>query len=229
MASVSSFAKVAALLLTKLAAWWRGWVTKTISVLLALVGCLVARPSLADDVLDALAVLSDGVKCSIPPSIEGANPSLFYHQVNTFSGNRTVFQTDTEQRFGNGYVQKERDTVKFSSLDPSEIGEFSPPTVLYSCSKKVACISVRQETGLRRTDSSGITVCDKEIAKYIKLAIDTLIKWNKEHDASGATGEAMPSAKPHTSSDPFSGVPLLLGHTQKTSPFSGVPLLLGPR
>jgi len=229
-------------------------VTKRISVLLALVGCLVATPGLADDVLDALAILSDGLKCARDPAKRLMEEHLRL-ETTRFSGNRSVFQIQKQTIHVDGRIEKSTETAKFADLgDTSKDDDYehsfasllAPPRVHWTCvnhepcSKSFclnhnACIQVVSSTKkVENLTESSTGVCNMKVANHVVLAINTLIKWNKEHDDSRATGEAMPSAKPPTSSEaqktsPFNGVPVLLGPTQKTSPFSGVPVLLGPR
>jgi hypothetical protein len=182
--------------------------SKRISVLFAL-SCFVTTHCLADEAQEAVALLSDALKCPNPSKIvESNDPDItdrminlsVTHIVNKYTGTNEYLQVETEKRISSGYNFMNRTVyrVPYSKLAYSSVnlvnGKYG---VVWLCepdqgdctSVRFANVSCNRSTGddcmdelPYRTSSTArqaIELCDAETAGYAKLAIDTLIKLSR--------------------------------------------------
>jgi hypothetical protein len=184
--------------------------TRHLSMLFTLI-CFLTTTCLADDAQEAVALLSDALKCPISPKIVDSNDTDItarmttlsgIHIVNKYTGTEEYLQIETEKRISSGYQFMNRTVyrVPYSQLAYSSInfvnGRYG---VVWLCdSDRGACTSVRFANvscspntdnyclddlpyRMSSTARQAIELCDAETAGYAKLAIDTLIRHAKSN------------------------------------------------
>jgi hypothetical protein len=161
---------------------------KKLSTLFA-VACIIATPCWADDAQDAVELLALSIKC---PNRPFKNEDGTHLAINNFTGSKSVFQMEWEQ-VGQG---KSSYSAKFKDLNRVDIEASAHPgakpgdtLIRYSCSIGSKCVDTNFgfpvffiPPGHYMFPGFSHEVCSREVAEDIKVAVETLIKWN----ASGA-------------------------------------------
>lgn len=156
-----------------------------------------ASPAYADDASDAVEVLTNAMKCPLKPrqTLDKSfivNPHLKSFVVNRFTGSKEFFGVETKYSDTSGIKWNRRISAKFSDLTSvavtQESGEYGFVRVGTACLKniKAGCLTVTT-TG-EQTEKSRypnkynfeIDICNIKNAGFAKLALETLIKLNRQ-------------------------------------------------
>jgi hypothetical protein len=177
---------------------------KRISILFAL-SCFVTTNCLADEAQEAVALLSDALKCPNPvDSVERDPPRHFTdqtdtifettQQINKYAGTTDYLIIDNETRHGDGHVTGYSFTVPYSILlSTTVVEEEGSIRLILKCAPNSECIHMLYKPGscgsilkICRDDDPNasyedqdVKFCDAETAGYAKLAIDTLMKQSR--------------------------------------------------